>query len=86
MLSERFEQLFRRLVHVFLRYDDTPRNAENVLALAAARIDLEDVRRDIAVERHVVLGLGRSRRRDDYWRTEESIYRDRLFTIANTSN
>jgi len=86
MLSQRFEQLFRRLLGAFIRYDDTNRGPENVTGLAAARADLDDMRRAIATERDVVLGLGRSRTREDYWRTEEAIARDGLFALANTSN
>ena len=86
MLSERFEQLFRRLVAAFLRYDDTSRGSESVVSLAAARADLDDLRREIATERDVVLGLGRSQSREEYWRVEEAIARDGLFTLANISN
>ena len=86
MLSERFEQLFRRLVGAFLRYDDTPRSTATVVALATARTELEALRKEIATEREGVLGLGRSRTREDYWRTEEAIARNGLFTLANTSN
>lgn len=86
MLSNRFEHLFTRLLGAFLRYDDTPRNLASVLALAAARAELEDRRQEIATERDVVMGLGRSRTRDDYWQVEEAIARDKLFTIAHTSN
>ena len=86
MLSERFERLFRRLLIAFVRYDNTARSPDNVKALGTARIDLENLRRQIASERDVVLGLGRSRTREDYWRTEEAIARNGLFTLANTSN
>ena len=86
MLSERFEHLFRRLLGAFIRYDDTSRTADNVIQLASARVELEDLRRDIANEREVVMGLGRSRTRDDHWLVEEAIARNVLFTIANTSN
>ncbi len=86
MLSERFERLFRRLLTAFVRYDDTARGPDNVNALGTARTDLENLRRQIASEREIVLGLGRSRTREDHWRTEEAIARDELFTLANTSN
>jgi len=86
MLSERFERLFGRLLVAFVRYDDTPRDPENVNALGTARTDLENLRRQISSERQVVLGLGRSRTREDHWRTEEAIARDGLFTLAHTSN
>ncbi len=86
MLSERFERLFRRLVVAFLRYDDAPRTPTSVIGLAAARADLDAVRREIATERESVLGLGRSRTREDHWRIEEAIARDGLFTMAHTSN
>ena len=86
MLSERFEQLLRGLIGAFIRYDDTPRTADRVVELAAARADLEDRRRDIARERDEVMGLGRSRTRDDHWRIESEIAMDNLFTIAHTSN
>ena len=86
MLSNRFEHLFIRLVGAFLRYDDTPRTLNGVLAIATARAELEDRRREIAKEMDVVMGLGRSRTRDDHWQVEEAIARDKLFTIAHTSN
>ena len=86
MLSERFESLFGGLVGAFITYDDTPRRSDNVVALAAARAQLDDKRGEIAEERDVVMGLGRSRTRDDYWRIEEAIARDGLFTMAHTSN
>ena len=86
MLSERFEQLLRGLIGAFIQYDDTPRNADTVIDLASARADLEDRRREIAHERDEVMGLGRSRTRDDYWRIESEIAMDTLFTIAHTSN
>ena len=54
--------------------------------MASARVELEDLRREVADERDVVMGLGRSRTRDDYWSAQEAIARDQLFTIANTSN
>ena len=86
MLTDRFEQLFRRLLRAFLRYDNTDRDPENVTELASARTDLDDLRHAIATEREVVLGLGRSRTREEYWRTEEAIARGGLFTLAHTSN
>ena len=86
MLSERFDHLFRRLLAAFIRYDDTPRDTANVIRLAAARVELEGLRQEIADERDVMVGLGRSRNRDDFWRTEEAIHRDRLFALANTSS
>ena len=36
MLSERFESLFGGLVGAFITYDDTPRDPEHVVVLAAA--------------------------------------------------
>ena len=86
MLSETFERLFRRLLIAFVRYDDTPRGPDNVNGLGVARTELENLRRQIANEREMVLGLGRSTTREDHWRAEEAIARDQLFTIAHTSN
>ena len=54
MLTARFQRLFRRLVSVFLRYDDVPRSPENVVEIAQARAVLEDARVAMAVERKVV--------------------------------
>ena len=86
MLSQRFEQLFRRLLTAFVRYDETPRRAANVVRLAVARAHLDDVRRDIALERDDVMRVGRSRIREDFYRVREAIARDELFMMANTSN
>ena len=86
MLGERFEQLFRRLLGAFLRYDDVARDAQHVVALASARTDLDEVRGAIALERDTVLGLGRSQVRDQVWRDQAASARMRLFTMANTSN
>lgn len=54
MLTARFHRLFRRLVSVFLRYDDIPRSSETVVEIAQARAVLEDARVAIAAERNVV--------------------------------
>ncbi len=54
MLTARFQRLFRRLVSVFLRYDDIPRSSETVVEIAQARAVLEDARVAIAAERNVV--------------------------------
>lgn len=86
MLTNTFERLFRRLLTAFLRYDDTPRDIEHVIELAATRAALEDLRRAIAEERQELMGLGRSRVREDWQREQEEIARLQLFTIANTSN
>ena len=86
MLSPRFEMLFRRLLGAFLRYDDMTRQADTVVSLAAARAQLEDVRGEIAGERASVMGLGRSRARDEDWRDVAAAARSELFTMAHTSN
>ena len=54
MLTARFERLFRRLVSVFLRYDDIPRSSETVVEIAQARAVLEDARVAMASERDLV--------------------------------
>ncbi len=54
MLTARFESLFRRLVSVFLRYDDIPRSSETVVEIALARAVLEDARLAMASERDLV--------------------------------
>ena len=51
MLTARFESLFRRLVSVFLRYDDIPRSSETVVEIAQARVVLDDARVAMAFER-----------------------------------
>jgi len=86
MLTQRFEQLLKRLISAFLHYDDAHRGPERTVQLATARAQLDDLRQTIASERNNVLGLGRSRTREDHWRAEEAIARDGLFTLANTSN
>ncbi len=85
MLSDRFEHLLQLLIGAFLRYDDTPRDATHVVQLASARIALDDIRVRISSERDTVLGLGRSKRREDFWREQEASARARLFTLAHTS-
>ncbi|MGH8945567.1 MAG: hypothetical protein ACRDVL_05415 [Acidimicrobiia bacterium] len=55
MLTKRFEILFARLSDAFVRYDDTPRSAETVVVLAAARARLEDSRHAIRLERRHIL-------------------------------
>ncbi len=86
MLTHRFEILFRRLLGAFVRYDDMPRQANTVVDLAAARARLEDIRGEIADERTSIMGLGRSRTRDDDWRDQAAAARSQLFTLAHTSN
>ena len=86
MLSGRFEQLFRHLLKAFLRYDDVARDAHHVGDLASARTDLDELRTAIALERDVVMGLGRSHVRDEVWRDQEAAARSELFTLAHTSN
>jgi hypothetical protein len=86
MLSQRFEQLFRRLLRAFLHYDDVARDGRHVVDLASARTDLEELRAAIAVERDVVMGLGRSHIRDEAWRDRAAAARSELFTMAHTSN
>ncbi len=86
MLSQRFEQLFRRLLGAFLRYDDVARDAHHVVDLASARTDLDELRAAIALERDVVMGLGRSHVRDQAWRDQAAAARSELFTMAHTSN
>ncbi len=52
MLTERFSRLFTRLLDRWLDYQDAPRNPERVVELAAARTALDEVRTEIAAERH----------------------------------
>jgi len=51
MLTTRFERLFDGLVVRWKRYQATPRDPEGVPALAAARLDLDRARQEIATER-----------------------------------
>ncbi|MEA2002657.1 MAG: hypothetical protein U9N84_12355 [Actinomycetota bacterium] len=51
MITERFSRLFGRLLTRWAHYQDAPRNPALVTDLAAARIALDEVRADIAVER-----------------------------------
>ena len=84
-MRPRFESLFRSLITAFVRYDDTPRDMDNVTQLAQARIRLDDARDDMASERDIVLGLGRSRVRD-MWDDQAAAARWELFIIANSQN
>ncbi len=45
MVSELFDQAFRRLVRAFGRYHDTPRSPVAIAQLGQARADLDDARR-----------------------------------------
>ena len=47
MSASLFEQAWRRLVGAFGRYNDVPRDPDNLDPLAKARIDLEDARQEI---------------------------------------
>ncbi len=51
MITERFSRLFGRLLTRWASYQDAPRDPELVTDLAAARIALDEVRSDIALER-----------------------------------
>ena len=54
MITERFSQLFNLLLARWTRYQDAPRNPALVTDLAAARVALDEVRSDIAVERSLI--------------------------------
>lgn len=51
MLSERFNRLWRLLLERWFAYQDAPRTPDQVTELAAARVDLDEVRAEIASER-----------------------------------
>lgn len=51
MLSDTFEQLFKRLVVAFKRHQDVSRTTDNIAELGAARWDLELARAGMAKER-----------------------------------
>lgn len=55
MVSELFDQAFRRLVQAFGRYHDTPRTAATVTDLGRARMDLDDARDDARVAREELI-------------------------------
>ncbi len=59
MLTERFTRLFARLLERWTDYQDAPRDPVRVTELAAARIALDDVRAEIAVERRELVGAPR---------------------------
>ena len=54
MLTDRFSRLFGRLVTRWIRYQDAPRDPNRVTELAAARMALDDARKDIADERTII--------------------------------
>jgi hypothetical protein len=51
MLTERFNRLWTRLVTLWFAYEDVPRTPDDVVDLAAARVALDGIRSEIAVER-----------------------------------
>ena len=51
MITERFSQLFSRLLSRWAQYQDAPRDPQRATELAAVRIDLDEVRQEIAHER-----------------------------------
>ena len=51
MITERFSQLFSRLLSRWVQYQDAPRDPHRATELAAARISLDEVRHEIAEER-----------------------------------
>ena len=55
MLTERFSRLFGRLLTRWAKYQDAPRDPASVTELAAARMELDDVRSEIATERELLL-------------------------------
>jgi len=54
MLTSRFNDLWGSLTSTFHRYHTTDRTAERVIELAQVRMDLDDLRSDIAVERELI--------------------------------
>jgi len=54
MLTPQFEELFRRLLLAYVRYDDASRNPDNVVELARRRFALETLRIAVAAERDVI--------------------------------
>ena len=50
MITERFTQLFSRLLGRWLQYQDAPRDPERVTERAAARVALDEVRSEIEHE------------------------------------
>ncbi|MDJ0924024.1 MAG: hypothetical protein QNJ77_05635 [Acidimicrobiia bacterium] len=55
MLTDRFSRLFGRLLSRWVKYQDAPRDPARVTELAAARIELDEVRSEIAGERELLL-------------------------------
>lgn len=62
MLNQRFNRLWKLLLERWFVYQDTPRTPDRVTELAAARIELDEVRSAIASERGRIQSKGRSRR------------------------
>lgn len=56
MITERFSWLFGRLLARWAKYQDAPRDPARVTELAAARMELDEVRSDIATERVLIAG------------------------------
>jgi hypothetical protein len=61
MITDRFSRLFDRLLTRWAVYQDAPRDPARVVELAAARIDLDDARNDIATERDLVMATAAPR-------------------------
>ena len=55
MLTDRFSQLFGRLLSRWAKHQQAPRDPASVTELAAARIELDDARSDLAAERSLLL-------------------------------
>jgi len=54
MLTSRFNDLWGSLASTFHRYHKADRSAEKVVELAQIRMDLDDLRSEIAVERKLI--------------------------------
>jgi len=54
MLTSRFNDLWGSLTSTFHRYHSADRTADKVVELAQIRIDLDDLRSDIATERELI--------------------------------
>lgn len=59
MITDRFSRLFERLLARWADFQDVPRDPARVPELAAARVALDEIRREVATERTPVLaGIG----------------------------
>lgn len=55
MITDTFSRLFGSLLARWAKYQNAPRDPERVRELAAARVEMDDVRNEIAVERELVM-------------------------------